>query len=384
MGILSGTFLVGSVVARFVFQPTPFPLAPVVSDLNLSHSRDELLPGDEVEIWVNVNVGDPKIPVVYTWNPEGGEIIKGQKTAEITYKAPDTPGTYGVSLKVEYGDSYTEKSTSIVVVSATPTLPPTITPTPTNTPLPSDTPTPTNTPTLILTGTLPPPETPTPKPDALVSAKNLNLRSGPGVVYDILGMLKQGDSLKVTARNLAGDWLKVIAPGGEEGWVAASLLEIDLPLADIPVVTQAPPTPTPVATPTPTLLPPPILIEPEDGATFIGGPVILKWQWDYRPRAPDEIFSLRVRREGETEPCHHYQPRDLEYWGDLFGYCSEGKHYWGVTLIRELCTDCPEEERWQDLSEPSEERWFHYVPGEEPWTWPTPDSGDDDDGPPMP
>jgi hypothetical protein len=230
--------------------------------------------------------------------------------------------------------------------------------------------------------------TPTSQPDAVVKVENLNLRSGPDTVYDILGVLSWGDPLEVTGRNLAGDWLKVIVPGGQEGWVAASLLEINLPLAGVAIAQPSPVptpmyTPTPTPTPTPDLLPPPIPLEPENGAAFIGGPVILKWKLaDDRPLGPDELFSLRMRKEGETRICHHDQARDMEYWGDPLSYCTAGKLYWGVTLVRELCTDCPEEERWQELSEPSEareERWIYYTPGEEPWAWPTPDDGDDGD-----
>jgi hypothetical protein len=223
------------------------------------------------------------------------------------------------------------------------------------------------------------------EPDAVVNTEALNLRSGPSTDYEILRVLKQGDPLKIGGRNLIGDWLKVTAPDEQEGWVAASYLEIKIPLAGMALVLTPTPvhTPTPTLTPTPELLPPPIPLKPENGAAFIGGPVILKWKLaDDRPLGPGELFSLQMHKEGEARICHHYQPRDMEYWGDPISYCTEGKLYWSVTLIRELCTDCPEEERWQELSEPSEEReerWIYYVPGEEPWTWPTPVVGDDDD-----
>jgi len=216
---------------------------------------------------------------------------------------------------------------------------------------------------------------PTPKPDAVVKAEALNLRSGPGVVYDILEILKRGDPLKIRGKCPDGNWLKVTCPSGLEGWVAAWLVQINLPLTKV-AFTQVPTTPTPMYTPTPTatptpeLLPPPIPLEPENGASFIGGPVILKWRWD-RPREEDEVFSVRVHRDGEAKPCHHAQARDLEYWGDLT-YCTEGKHYWSVALARRLCSDEADARCWQNLSKPSEERWIHYVPGEEPWTWPTP------------
>jgi len=212
----------------------------------------------------------------------------------------------------------------------------------------------------------------------VVNAAALNLRSGPDTVYDVLGVLKQGDPLKVTGKCPAGDWLKVIAPGRQEGWVACSLLQVSVDVAGVPVA-QAPPMPTPihtpipVVTPTPDLLPPPIPLEPENGASFIGEPALLKWQWD-RPRATNEVFSVRVRRKGETRVCHHAQAKDLEYKGSLT-YCTAGTHYWSVALVRDLDPGLPEEDmnRWQNLSTPSEERWFYYVPPVEPWTWPIPD-----------
>jgi hypothetical protein len=140
----------------------------------------------------------------------------------------------------------------------------------------------------------------------------------------------------------------------------------------IPTSTSTPtPTNTATVTPTPTLLPPPIPLEPENGAAFLGEPADLKWQWDYRPRATDEVFSVRVRREGETRLCHHDKADKPEYKASL-SYCTAGTHYWSVALVRDVAPWLPEDDinRWQNLSEESAERWFYYVPGEEPWTWP--------------
>lgn len=116
-------------------------------------------------------------------------------------------------------------------------LVPPISPTSTATFTLTDTPSPTTTPTA--TATLTPP----PEPDAVVNVEALNLRSGPGTVYDVMERLKKGDSLEVAGKNLAGDWLKVIAPSEKEGWVATSYLELNIPLVSVAVV-QAPPTPT--------------------------------------------------------------------------------------------------------------------------------------------
>ena len=224
--------------------------------------------------------------------------------------------------------------------------------------------------------------------DAIVNTDALNLRSGPGVVYDVLGALKQGDCLKINCKCPEGKWLEVTCPSsGQEGWVNASFLEINVPLAGVSTA-QAPPTPTPMHTPTPTetptpeLLPPPIPLEPENGACFLGEPVTFRWQWN-RPRASDEVFSVRVRREGETRLCHHDKADKPEYKGSL-SYCTAGTHYWSVALVRDLRPWLPEEDinRWQDLSEPSDkyeelERWFYYVPGEEPWVRVTQEPGEE-------
>lgn len=138
---------------------------PVVSNLNMSHTSNEMLPGKEVEVWVNVTVVDPSKPVLYVWSTEGGE-IRGQGTEAIAYKAPNAPGVYGITLKVEYGDWNAERSTSIVVPTLVPTPAPTDRPTPTSTPTPTDTPLPTftHTPTKVSspTVTFTPPPTPTP------------------------------------------------------------------------------------------------------------------------------------------------------------------------------------------------------------------------------
>ena len=225
------------------------------------------------------------------------------------------------------------------------------------------------TPTLTPTAT----PTPIPTPDAVVNVEALNLRSGPGTVYDKSGALEQGDPLEITGRNAAGDWVEVVCPGGKKGWVAASCLEINIPLAGV-AVAQAPPTPTPMYTPTPTvtptpkLLPPPILTEPENGASFAGWRTF-RWQWTY-PLEADEYFSFRVHNEKEGE-CHRTQVRDLAYT-DGFTFCPSGEYYWGVTLVRKLCEICPEEQKWQPLSQLSEERLIHYQVVDKPEDEPRP------------
>lgn len=109
---------------------------------------------------------------------------------------------------------------------------------------PSLTPTLTFTPTFTFTPTLP--FTPTQCVPLVTATANVNIRSGPGTVYDIVGLLPQGQTANVVGRNDAYTWWYIDVAGGH-GWVAGSVVTS----ACIPQVVQvvaAPP--TPVFTPT--------------------------------------------------------------------------------------------------------------------------------------
>ncbi|HHW86815.1 MAG TPA: SH3 domain-containing protein [Chloroflexi bacterium] len=80
-------------------------------------------------------------------------------------------------------------------------------------------------------------------PGVAVASSNANLRGGPGTGYPIVGGVKAGDALDVTARNQAGDWLQ-LASGA---WIAAFLVDNAPASADLPVANDVPPLPTPAA-----------------------------------------------------------------------------------------------------------------------------------------
>lgn len=114
---------------------------------------------------------------------------------------------------------------------------------------PSAQPTSTSTPTRTVTATATP--SPTPLPDAQVIVESANLRAGPGVVFDIISVLKKGDALAVIGRNLTGEWLQVQAPA-KMGWVAISLVQLNIPLGNVPVaklIPTPPPAPPPAMPP---------------------------------------------------------------------------------------------------------------------------------------
>jgi len=88
-----------------------------------------------------------------------------------------------------------------------------------------------------------------------VTAYGLNVRSGPGVAYPIIGGLSLGDSVEVVGKNATGTWLQISSSSGAEGraWVAAAYVDLTGSLAEVPVVSASPPPPpTPMADELPT------------------------------------------------------------------------------------------------------------------------------------
>lgn len=104
---------------------------------------------------------------------------------------------------------------------------------------PTPTPSPTPTPTL----------TPVPQPVAVVTQGPLNLRSGPGQGYPVIGQVRSGDRLQVTGRNADGSWLRVClaaedgtcrSGADQGGWLFSRLVDVQGDLAMIAVVTPLP------------------------------------------------------------------------------------------------------------------------------------------------
>jgi len=77
----------------------------------------------------------------------------------------------------------------------------------------------------------------------------INVRSGPGVFYDEIGVLLPGESVPVLGRSAGGDWLLVEYPGVKEGsgWIYSPLVSISA--GEIQIV-EPPSTPTPEVTET--------------------------------------------------------------------------------------------------------------------------------------
>jgi hypothetical protein len=154
-----------------------------------------------------------------------------------------------------------------------------------------------------------------PSGEAVATATtDLNVRSGPGVAYPLVGYLPAGQSAPVTGVNAGGDWLQIVHPpappgaggqaGNGRGWVARRYVTTG-DLSNVPVV-AAPPLPalaTPAATPTnpagqepiPTTPPAPITDwqgEYFDNPALTGAPRVVRndvdvdFNWSGQPPLP--------------------------------------------------------------------------------------------------
>jgi uncharacterized protein YraI len=118
----------------------------------------------------------------------------------------------------------------------------------------------------IAAGTEGPPEaTPTPTGPTGRVTQRLNVRSGPGMTFDSLGLLEANTTVSLTGENVTASWFQVDYPAGPEGrgWVTAQYVQTDaaggLPILDdygTPVTPGAAETPSgPAMTLTPTVGP---------------------------------------------------------------------------------------------------------------------------------
>lgn len=184
---------------------------------------------------------------------------------ELTITGKNVSGTWwrvdykGASAWV-YGPSYTNNEINVV---STPVWP-TITPRPTNTATlrPTVTPRPTRTPTRVRPTPTPRPPTSTPtrvrptatstpaQPFIRIASRNMNVRSGPGVNYTVIGYATSGQEFDITGKNADGTWWRIDFEG-ENAWIYAPYVTDFYADRIRPVPTPVPPMPTPDPTPVP-------------------------------------------------------------------------------------------------------------------------------------
>ncbi len=100
----------------------------------------------------------------------------------------------------------------------------------------------TTTPLLAMTPTSSAWQVPTPYPQARVKSQGLNVREGPGTDFLSLELLSTNTNLVVTGQTAVCNWLKVITPSGNKGWVSGGdfYVELNTPCAQIPEAAYRP------------------------------------------------------------------------------------------------------------------------------------------------
>ena len=180
-------------------------------------------------------------------------------------------------------------------------VPLTNTPVPlTNTPVPvplTNTPVPlTNTPVPLTNTPVPPTDTPVSVPHFTVNSDQVNVRTGPGTAFSIIGTVEQGGRFDIGGRNGAGDWLEFCCVNGQRGWIYAPLLVLSHDISTIPISANIPAVPTATNTPVPpTATPAPPTAQPAQPT---------------QPPSSNDGLGIRVEPENRCSP---YNADDYSY-----------------------------------------------------------------------
>jgi SH3-like domain-containing protein len=71
---------------------------------------------------------------------------------------------------------------------------------------------------------------------AKVNVASLNLRSGPGTLFDVQGTYALDTQVTALGRAPNGDWIEIEDAAGKKGWVYAEMLTLEGELATLPVL----------------------------------------------------------------------------------------------------------------------------------------------------
>ncbi len=112
-----------------------------------------------------------------------------------------------------------------------------------------------------------PTATPEPKPEAVVSNPRVNVRSGPGADFPVLGQVLQGQRLPIVGRDEDGQWWQICCFEGQPGWLADEVVRAEGPLETVALSPDLP-TPTAVPQPTPTAEAAALAQPPAAGGSF--------------------------------------------------------------------------------------------------------------------
>lgn len=142
-------------------------------------------------------------------------------------------------------------------------------------------------------------------PTATVRFESVNVRSGPGQEYAVVGGRTQGQTCPITGRNADSTWWTIQCSDGLIGWISN---EVVIETGDTDAVPIIPSPPPPPVQPTPTPLPPSAnawVVNYFSNRDLAGSPVLtqnvqnIQFNWGQGspgPSVPVDNFSARFQR----------------------------------------------------------------------------------------
>jgi hypothetical protein len=183
-------------------------------------------------------------------------------------------------------------------------------------------------PTGTAVNTLAPTTTPTATPVQLVlviTSELVNCRLGPGIAYDLVNDLSQGESIRAIGRNDSATWWYIRDPGNPNGhcWLSSDVTRIEGDAALLPVVH---PPGTIVTGMSLTVDPNRVVVEctqfPQtfylNAEVTVDGPTLVHWQWEASTGAISDVGTIIFEEAGTKVISEFYQvggPND--YWVKL-------------------------------------------------------------------
>jgi uncharacterized protein YgiM (DUF1202 family) len=74
--------------------------------------------------------------------------------------------------------------------------------------------------------------------NAVTTASFLNIRSGPGANFDVIGRMSYGNTFDLLGRNADNSWVQIGIPGGVVGWVSSRYISASARIGTLPLVSN--------------------------------------------------------------------------------------------------------------------------------------------------
>jgi len=163
--------------------------------------------------------------------PAAIHALPGAITAVATAEAPASPSSTDATAPAA------APAEAATATSAVPTAEVTAAITTDATPMPTA-------PSLLTLATPTAAATPLPANPVVAATQLINVRSGPGTDYLLVGTLGSAENAEITGKNAGGDWWQVQLDDGTAGWVLGQLVEAAGDTSAVAVITDIPAAPT--------------------------------------------------------------------------------------------------------------------------------------------